>query len=425
MTKFLRIIARVLIVIVIVLIIVVQAALFYSEKIDLKTGRSISQCTGVLDSTYLPSIIQSRLVIKSMMETCELPALSVAISSKGKLIWSEALGYSDLESAKQACPDNIFRIGSISKTLTAAALMRVAEKHKIGLYDDIRMILPEYPDKGFPITPIQLATHAAGIRPYRDDSEAITTLQFNSAIESVQRFRDDPLIFPPGTGFEYSNYGYVLLSAVMEKACGKNFPDIMNEEIFNPLGMRSTSPEINDSTNAWLCTFYDNVTPYSLDGRINKSPYINHSSKWASGGFLSTAEDLIKFSDAIDNQFLNPKSVSLMFQAHTSQVILHYGMGWMIARDPYLRKAYFHFGAGSGATSLIVKYPAYDFDMAILSNLGHAKFPYSHLIVIINQFLPRPVNWIFYSFDILMLIGIAWAVRKKFRTKQSKGNYLG
>lgn len=391
-----------------------QFALFYSEQIDLVDGEGIPNCTSDFDSKYSTQIENSRLILKSMMKVCDLPALSVAVSKNSKLIWSEAFGFSNLESKSPACPKSIFRIGSVSKTLTAVAFVKLVEEKKLDLFEDIRIILPEYPDKGFSITPIQLATHRAGVRPYNDDMEAITTMHFNSSIESLDRFKSDPLVFEPGTDFQYSNYGYVLLSAVMEKACQKNFVSIMEEKLFAPLMMKSTIPELNDSSLIDVCTFYDNETPYSLDGQIHKSPFIDHSSKLASGGFLSTAEDLIRLADALDGDFLSQESVALMFKSYSSQLILHYGIGWMMVHDPYLRKSYFHFGAGSGATSVLVKFPYYDVDIVILSNLGHAKFPYGHLMPFINEFLPRPVHWLFYFIDFIVLFFLIRIVKRRF-----------
>jgi len=419
MPKFVKAIFYVVLGLVALISLCVQFALLYSERIDLLDGREIPNCNSVFDSKYSIQIERSRLIIKSMMKACDLPALSVAVSKNNKLIWSEAFGFSNLESKSPACPKSIFRIGSVSKTLTAVALIKLVEEKKLDLYEDIRIILPEYPDKGFSITPIQLATHRAGIRPYNDDMEAITTMHYNSSIESLDRFKNDPLVFEPGTNFEYSNYGYVLLSAVMEKACKKNFVSIMEETLFVPLMMKSTIPELNDISLIDVCTFYDNETPYSLDGQIHKSPFIDHTSKLASGGFLSTAEDLIRLSDGLDGYFLSQESVDLMFKSYSSQLILHYGIGWMIARDPYLRKSYFHFGAGSGATSVLVKFPYYDVDIVILSNLGHAKFPYGHLMPFINQFLPRPVYWLFYAIDFLIFVFLFQIVKRRFFSPKS------
>ena len=419
MPKFVKAIFYVVLGLVALISLCVQFALLYSERIDLLDGREIPNCNSVFDSRYSIQIERSRLIIKSMMKACDLPALSVAVSKNNKLIWSEAFGFSNLESKSPACPKSIFRIGSVSKTLTAVALIKLVEEKKLDLYEDIRIILPEYPDKGFSITPIQLATHRAGIRPYNDDMEAITTMHYNSSIESLDRFKNDPLVFEPGTNFEYSNYGYVLLSAVMEKACKKNFVSIMEETLFVPLMMKSTIPELNDISLIDVCTFYDNETPYSLDGQIHKSPFIDHTSKLASGGFLSTAEDLIRLSDGLDGYFLSQESVDLMFKSYSSQLILHYGIGWMIARDPYLRKSYFHFGAGSGATSVLVKFPYYDVDIVILSNLGHAKFPYGHLMPFINQFLPRPVYWLFYAIDFLIFVFLFQIVKRRFFSPKS------
>jgi CubicO group peptidase (beta-lactamase class C family) len=138
MVKLLKIISLTVLGLVILISLCAPVALFYSEQIDLLDGADIPNCTSVFDSTYSTEIEQSRLILKSMMKACDLPALSVAVSKDNKLIWSEAFGFSNLESKSQACPESIFRIGSVSKTLTAVALIKLSEEKKLSLHEDIQ-----------------------------------------------------------------------------------------------------------------------------------------------------------------------------------------------------------------------------------------------------------------------------------------------
>jgi serine beta-lactamase-like protein LACTB, mitochondrial len=138
--------------------------------------------------------------------------------------------------------------------------------------------------------------------------------------------------------------------------------------------------------------FYDNVTPYSMDGQTRSSPRGDLSCKLPSGGFLSTAEDLARFGSAhipsLNIGFLKTATLEMLFAPHTRQAgVLGHGMGWMTALDLRLRRAYFHFGAGSGATSVLAIYPNQRLSIAILCNLGHAKFPFARLMGVVNPFL--------------------------------------
>lgn len=138
--------------------------------------------------------------------------------------------------------------------------------------------------------------------------------------------------------------------------------------------------------------FYDNVTPYSMDGQMRPSPRGDLSCKLPSGGFISTAEDLARFGSAhipsLGGGFLKSGTLEMLFDPRTRQGgVLGHGMGWMTGRDLRLRRAHFHFGAGSGATSVLAIFPNQRLSIAILANLGHAKFPFARLMGVVNPFL--------------------------------------
>jgi len=177
----------------------------------------------------------------------------------------------------------------------------------------------------------------------------------------------------------------------------------MRRHVFESLQMRHTTEERANERTPHQSSFYDNVTPYSLDGQVHSSPYNDYSSRWASGGFLSTSEDLVRFGSAhivpINDGFLKPETLELMFTPRTRQAgILGYGLGWMTMHDLHLRRFNFHFGAGSGATSVLLSYPDQRASIAILANLGHARFPFNRIMGVTNAFVGDPARPIFSAF---------------------------
>jgi CubicO group peptidase (beta-lactamase class C family) len=327
-----------------------------------------------------------------MMAERQIPGLSVCIAVSGKTVWSEGFGYADRERQTRACPSTQFRIASVSKTLTAAAMARLYEQGRLDLDAPVQKYVPAFPDKGQTITARQLASHRSGIRGYRDDFEAVSLKNCSSVTASLEHFKNDQLAFAPDSDFLYSGYGYALLGAVIEGASGEDYLTCMRRQVFDPLQMNHTVEDRIEAPAPNQGQFYDNVTPYSTGGQTRLSPRGDLSCKLPSGGFISTAEDLARFGSAhipsLGGGFLKSGTLEMLFDPRTRQAgFLGHGMGWMTARDPRLRLAHFHFGAGSGATSALAIFPNQRLSIAILANLGHAKFPFARLMGVVNPFL--------------------------------------
>src|SRR6516164_2014374 len=143
-----------------------------------------------------------------------IPGLAVASAVDGQIVYSEGFGYADLEERVPAWPTTKFRIGSVSKPLTAVALLQLVEQGKIDLDAPVQKYVPTFPDKSGKITPRLLAGHLAGIRHYKGD-EFLIARHYDNVLEGLKIFEDDPLVAPPGSKFNYSSYGYNLLSAVI------------------------------------------------------------------------------------------------------------------------------------------------------------------------------------------------------------------
>jgi CubicO group peptidase (beta-lactamase class C family) len=296
------------------------------------------------------------------------PGVAAAVVVGGSLVWSAGAGYADIEHQVSACAGTQFRIGSVSKLLTAAAVGLLYEQHKLDLDAPVQRYVPSFPEKPIPVTTRQLAGHRAGIRHYRDD-EFLSRAHYASVVQALDVFKDDPLLFEPGKKFFYSTYGWVLISAVVEGASGQPFLDYMRDHVFRPLGMTRTAPDLADSP--------DRARFYVLDwiGRPRPAPEVDLSNKWGGGGFLSTAEDLARFGAAhLRPGFLEAGTLELLFTSQGTAADGHtgYGIGWAIGRDSARRRVFMHSGSAVGGTSALMLYPDQDVVIALLANVSES-----------------------------------------------------
>jgi CubicO group peptidase (beta-lactamase class C family) len=245
------------------------------------------------------------------------PAVSVAVAVDGTVVWQEARGWASLERKAPVKIDTPFAVGSVSKTLTAAVAMKLAERGVLDLDADIRKYLPSFPQKEHVITARQLLSHQAGIRHYNFVlsppvfSEFGATEQYDRVVDSLAVFANDPLLFKPDTNFAYSSYGFNLLSAVMEAAAGKPFLDLMQAELFTPLQLADTGPDDKRQPVPGRASDYQNML---RDGAVIPAPLTNSSGKWAGGGFRSTPTDLARFGTALlRGEVVGQESLQMMF----------------------------------------------------------------------------------------------------------------
>lgn len=374
-----------------------RVAILFIERAPNVPSAGAPTCPGRLDPSYAGARERARRHLAAMLVKREIPGLTVAVAVGGRLVWSEGFGRADRERGVLACPHMQFRIQSVSKPVTATGMARLVERGVLDLDAPILTYVSGLPPDLGAVTSRQLASHRAGVRDYRDDNESLNTTKYETAVASLEKFRNDPLLFPPDSGSSYSTLGFILLSAAMEGASGFDFPTLMRQEVFEPLGMNRTEAERSSTAVPDRTAFYDNVTPYSLDGRVRPSPTLDFSSKWAGGGILSTAEEMVRFGSAhirpFNRGFLSDETIETLFTPRTKVLgLFGPGLGWLIARDHRARRVRFHFGAGSGGTSFLVVYPDQQVSVAVLANLGHAKFPMNHLLGVVGPFVGDPVG---------------------------------
>ena len=337
---------------------------------------------------YDGAITTARAVVGRLVWEADLPGLAIAVAIRGDLVWSEGFGYADLEHRVPVTPLTKFRIGSVSKPLTAAALMTLVEAGRLDLDAPIRRYVRQFPDKGEPITARQLAGHLAGIRHY-NEGEGINYHSYTDVLQALEIFAADSLLHPPDTKYRYSSYGYNLLSAVIQAAAGEDFLRYIERAVLQPLGMRHTIADHTDSIIPHRTAFY------RRDGQVLNAQFTDNSYKWAGGGFLSTAEDLVRFGSALlDGGFLQAESVELLFTSQHTMAgeATGYGMGWRPREDWHGRRVVHHGGSSKGGRAFLSLYPEQHLVIAMLANINPAPLFEQEAQTLAHFFLEHPAD---------------------------------
>jgi CubicO group peptidase (beta-lactamase class C family) len=320
---------------------------------------------------YAAVIEDARRLVRMDQRERGYPGIAIAVSVDGETVWSEGFGYADLEHRVPMWPSVKFRVGSVSKSMTAAAVATLVEAGRLDLDVPIQRYVPSFPEKPQPITTRQLGGHLAGIRTYEGDENFIRD-PYPSVVDALDIFRDDPLLHPPGTAFSYTSYGFNLISAVVEGASGQPFLDYMADAVFRPLGMRQTVAD-------WVTPIVPGRASYYVRneaGQVVNAPFVNNSYKWAGGGFLSTTEDVLRFANAhLRDDYLSKASRKMLLTEQRTDAGegVGYGFGWFIQQDDAGRRLLSHAGGSVGGTSLMIMQPETRVVVAGLINLTGAN----------------------------------------------------
>ena len=316
--------------------------------------------------------INADRMVREFAQKSGAPGVSVSVGRRDRLIWSAGYGVADVEQQVSVDPATTkFRVGSVAKPMTALALVTLATRNRIDLDADVRRYVPAFPRKDHTFSVRQLAGHLAGVRHYAGD-EAYSRKHYRSVSEALEIFRSDPLAGVPGAQWKYSSYGYNLLSAVIENASGKPFVDTMSETVFRPLGMTATVPDQLMDVVPHRGRYY-----VRRDGTLFNEPEVDNSNKWASGGFLSTTDDLVRFGLAhVDGKSVSPEKVLLLWteQKTADGASTGYGIGWRIVIDGDGRKWIGHGGGSIGGTTQFWVFPESGLVIAMASNLTELDY---------------------------------------------------
>jgi len=332
---------------------------------------------------------QSRLeaahaVVRELLAADPIPALSIAVMRGNELVWAEAFGKVELELDVVANTAHRFRLGSVSKVITATLAAQLATRGVVDLDAPIARYMPELPEQHRATTLRQLLTHRGGIRHYTDkDSSAdgrqsIDQREYldNKAILAV--FINDPLVAKPGERVSYSTFGYTLASIVLESAAKTPFLELVQNEIAKPLGLASLSA---DDPIALV----PNRVPRYHSGDLVRKGYLpgyqgkwaiaqaaNVTYKWAGGGLLATPSDLARFGAAhLAPGKLSADAMKMLFTAYTERTDNSppLGLGWRLDEDASKRPRRHHAGTQDGARASLVVYPNEKLSIAFATNV--------------------------------------------------------
>ena len=307
----------------------------------------------------------------ALIETAALPSLSIAILRDGEIVYANAWGYADIESRVAATADTRYRCGSVSKVLTATALGRMVQDGRLDLDAQLVRYVPTWPAEPT-ITARQLAGHLSGVAHYQGvDRLPGNSRHYDSVLESLEVFRDSPRAGVPGAAYAYSTHGYTLLSAAIEGAAGSPFLEVLDEEVFSPLGMTSSGPDLRASPHPRMATLYDRAAGQPRVPEAIAEPE-DPSYKWAGGGLVSTPSDLVRLAWAYLDGFIEPGVVEEMWTSQRTSDGEETGVGitWRIERDDMGRRVIHHSGAMGGARATVAIFPDQGEAIAVMTNIA-------------------------------------------------------
>jgi serine beta-lactamase-like protein LACTB, mitochondrial len=328
-----------------------------------------------------PPEAQAAVYLQQLSRSSSTPGISVAVASKGRIVFSQGAGVVDLDNLVPATGTSVYNIGSVSKVITAVAILQLLEQGKISLDDPIQKYVPGFPDKGSPITLKHLLTHTSGIRHYRktdfpDSEDNENKRPFATFEDAIKIFKDDPLLFKPGEYYSYSSYAVNLLQGVIEKVTGMLFEDYMREHVWMPAAMLNTSFDVPERIVPHRAKSYRVEKGRALNYYYNDLTY-----KFASGGMISTVEDLVRLGTALNHgELLKPETIALMYKSQMDPVLQYQkdgppikesfqqGLLWRIQKDGAGRTFAYHCGSVKAFNACLVNFIDEDLVVALAVN---------------------------------------------------------
>ncbi|HXV16828.1 MAG TPA: serine hydrolase domain-containing protein [Gemmatimonadaceae bacterium] len=308
-----------------------------------------------------------------------VPGASLLVIRDGKSVVRRSWGLADVEAHVAATPQTNYRLASVTKQFTAAAILILAQEGKLDLSDKASEYLPSLPEATQSITIHQLLTHTSGLVAYEDLMADTATRQVHDKDVLELLSHKDSLYFPPGTSYRYSNSGYSLLSLIVEKVSGQSFATFLHERIFAPLGMNNTVAHQDGvdevSHRAFGYTLRNNVW--------TRKDQSTTSAVLGDGGIYSSIDDMAKWDAAqYDTRLLEEKWRLVGFTPHTPTDVAgtSYGFGWNITGDMI-----WHDGSTSGFRNVIMRFPARKLTVVLLTNRD-APPPYETALAISKLF---------------------------------------
>lgn len=337
------------------------------------TGCLIALAGGLEAQSREPLLARIDSVVSAHMAKNQNVGLSIGIEHRGELLLARGYGSADLESSAPATAETVYRIGSITKQITAALVLQLVEQGKVGLDDDLTKFLPDYPTQGRRITIHHLLTHTSGIRSFTGLGPRYATFSRLDLTEDqlIAEFAKEPFDFEPGAQYRYNNSAYFLLGVIVGKVTGTPYPALVERALFAPLGLASSSYCHNTR-----------LIPKRAQGyAINQGVVVNDhpismNIPGGAGALCSTVLDLLAWQRSLDGgRVLGPQLLASMRSGKVeSGTTGQYGYGVVVgALQGHAQVA--HSGGINGFSSWLATYPEDRLTVVVLTNNASGQAP--------------------------------------------------
>ncbi len=288
---------------------------------------------------------------------------SVLIARDGKALFSKGYGMANLEFDIPNTPQTKFRLGSITKQFTAAAILLLQERNKLSVQDPICKYVENCPKTWEPVTIHHLLTHTSGIPSYTNvkspEEFRLVSLQRVTPVGFVDSFKNKPLEFAVGEKMKYNNSGYFILGHIIEKVAAQSYEAFLQQNIFAPLKLMNTGYDTHDRILKGRATGYS-----QQGGNAINSEYLDMSVPYAAGSLYSTVEDLFAWNEALfSDKLLSAKSREAMMTPDKNNYA--YGLG---INQQHKRNLVSHGGGINGFSTFLARFPEDKVTIAVLRN---------------------------------------------------------
>ena len=294
---------------------------------------------------------------------------AVLVARGPRPLFRRGYGMADYAHSVRNTPQTAFRIGSQTKLFTAVAVLQLAELGALSLTEPLARFLPDYPG-GERISLHHLLTNSSGIPDYIAQPEFTPEQGRPHTLEQlIARFRDKPALFPPGGSYAYSNSGWVLLGAVIERASGMSYGDYLRDRVLAPAGLRHSGLALGQEVVPGLAGGY-----LSGDAGPIRAAYLDNSLQHAAGGLHASADDLLRWWRAlVTGRLLKPASLALLTSPHIETDYGPYGYGVALC-EAHGRRYIESSGGTLGYVSVTAWYPDADLTVIVLANFENSPF---------------------------------------------------
>lgn len=316
-------------------------------------------------------------LVRGLIVEEHLPGVSIAVAVDGRVVWAEGFGWGNVETHAPVTPETRYRIGSISKTLTAVAAGLLRDRGRLDLDAPVQQYVSDYPAKQWALTTRQLMADVGGVHRIVKGGELLPARGCRSVNDSLRTFAGEPLFFQPGTQYRFSAYAWILASAVVERVAGRPFGDFMASDVFAPLGLTRTV--VDGEKVEGRASFYFPRAAERADLGLQEAPYADYSCFAGAGQYVSTPTDLVRGASAmLKPGFLTADTIAV-FQAPVmlaSGAPSGYALGWKVDDvqvNGETTRQLSHRGSPMGGSASVWIYPGRGLAIAAMTNVSHVK----------------------------------------------------